>query len=217
MHRTALRTVAVSGAAIAGLVLAGCAGDGGGTGGGDFAGQTLQVSATWSGAEQENFEAVLGVFEEQTGATVEYSSFGDNGATTLNTQVEGGNPPDVAVVGQPALLQQLATDGALVPLGDEAAANVADNYAQDWIDLGTVDGELYGVWFKAANKSTMWYNADIYDEAGAAVPEDWDDFLAQLQLVSDAGYYGISIGADVGWPLTDWFENVYLRTAGGDM
>src|SRR5690606_23850031 len=27
----------------------------------------------------------------------------------------------------------------------------------------------------------------------------------------------ISIGADVGWPLTDWFENVYLRTAGGDM
>jgi alpha-glucoside transport system substrate-binding protein len=205
---------------VAALALAGCAGDGGGgTGGGDFAGTTLQVSATWSGAEQENFEAVLDLFEEQTGASVEYSSFGDNGATTLNTQVTGGNPPDIAVVGQPALLQQLATDGALVPLGDEAAANVADNYSQSWIDLGTVDGELYGVWFKAANKSTMWYNADIYDEAGASADDaaDWDGFLEQLQLVSDAGYYGISIGADVGWPLTDWFENVYLRTAGAEM
>lgn len=205
---------------VAALALAGCAGDGGGgTGGGDFAGTTLQVSATWSGAEQENFEAVLDLFEEQTGATIEYSSFGDNGATTLNTQVTGGNPPDIAVVGQPALLQQLATDGALVPLGDEAAANVADNYSQSWIDLGTVDGELYGVWFKAANKSTMWYNADIYDEAGATADgaADWDGFLEQLQLVSDAGYYGISIGADVGWPLTDWFENVYLRTAGAEM
>lgn len=217
MHRTALRTATVSGAVIAGLVLAGCAG-GGGTGGGEFSGTTLQVSATWSGAEQENFEAVLDVFEQETGATVEYSSFGDNGATTLNTQVEGGNPPDVAVVGQPALLQQLATDGALVPLGEEAAANVADNYSQSWIDLGTVDGELYGVWFKAANKSTMWYNADVYDEAGATAEgaADWDGFLEQLQLVSDAGYYGISIGADVGWPLTDWFENVYLRTAGAE-
>jgi len=214
MHRTALRTATVSGAVIAGLVLAGCAG--GTAGSGEFSGTTLQVSATWSGAEQENFEAVLDVFEQQTGATVEYSSFGDNGATTLNTQVEGGNPPDVAVVGQPALLQQLATDGAIVPLGAEAAANVADNYSQSWIDLGTVDGELYGVWFKAANKSTVWYNADIYDEAGASVPEDWDGFLDQLQVVSDAGYYGISIGADVGWPLTDWFENVYLRTAGAE-
>lgn len=217
MRNSTARTAGVAGLAIAGLALAGCAGGGTPGGGGDFAGTTLEVSATWSGAEQENFEAVLDVFEQQTGATVNYTSFGDNGATTLNTQVEGGNPPDVAVVGQPALMQQLATDGALAPLGEDAAANVADNYAQDWIDLGTVDGELYGVWFKAANKSTMWYNADIYDEAGAGVPEDWDDFLAQLQLVSDAGYYGISIGADVGWPLTDWFENVYLRTAGGDM
>lgn len=216
MGNTATRTVGLAGVAITGLVLAGCAG-GGSNGGGDLAGETLEVSATWSGAEQQNFEAVLDVFEEQTGATVNYTSFGDNGATTLNTQVEGGNPPDVAVVGQPALMQQLATDGALVPLGDDAAANVADNYAQDWIDLGTVDGELYGVWFKAANKSTVWYNADIYDEAGAEAPEDWEGFLEQLQLVSDAGYYGISIGADVGWPLTDWFENVYLRTAGGDM
>ncbi|MFN8048098.1 MAG: hypothetical protein U0P48_05915 [Ancrocorticia sp.] len=24
------------------------------------------------------------------------------------------------------------------------------------------------------------------------------------------------MGADVGWPLTDWFENIYLRTAGPD-
>lgn len=217
MTHTALRTVGVAGIAITGLVLAGCAGDGGPDGGGEFSGTTLEVSATWSGAEQANFEAVLDGFEQETGATVNYTSFGDNGATTLNTQVEGGNPPDVAVVGQPALMQQLARDGALVPLGEDAAAAVADNYAQDWIDLGTVDGELYGVWFKAANKSTVWYNADVWDEAGAEAPEDWDGFLEQLQLISDAGYYGISIGADVGWPLTDWFENVYIRTAGGDM
>jgi alpha-glucoside transport system substrate-binding protein len=217
MHRTALRTAGVAGIAIAGIALAGCAGNGGTGGGGDFAGTTLEVEATWSGAEQENFEAVLDLFEQETGAQVNYTSFGDQGATTIGTQIEGGNPPDVAVVGQPALMQQLATDGHIVPLGDEAADAVAANFAQDWIDLGTVDGELYGVWFKAANKSTVWYNSDIYDEAGASVPEDWDGFLEQLQLVSDAGYYGISIGADVGWPLTDWFENVYLRTAGGEM
>lgn len=185
--------------------------------GNDFSGQTLEVAAAWSGSEQANFEAVLDVFEEQTGATVNYTSFGDQAATTLGTQIAGGNPPNVALLAQPALLQQLANDGNLIALNDATRAAVEENYAQSWIDLGSVDGTLYGVWFKGANKSTMWYNADIYDAAGATVPTDWDDFLAQLRLVTDSGYAGISIGADVGWPLTDWFENVYLRTAGGDM
>ena len=170
--------------------------------------------AAWSGAEQDNFEAVLEEFESQTGATVNYTSFGDNGPTYIQGQLEGGTPPNVAVVGQPALMQELATNGDILPLSDAALQAVEENYSQDWIDLATVDGEVYGVWFKAAHKSTVWYNAEIYDEAGAVEPETWEDFQEQLQLVTDAGYAGISIGADVGWPLTDWFENVYLRVAG---
>ncbi|MGJ0203509.1 ABC transporter substrate-binding protein [Leucobacter sp. gxy201] len=215
-----LRSIGVTSvalAATAALVLTGCSG---GTSGddvavdGDFSGETLTIAAAWSGAEQKNFEAVLGAFEDATGAKVDYTSFGDNGPTYIQGQLEGGTPPNVAVLGQPALMQSLAENGDIQPLGDSVKSAVEKNYAQSWLDLGSVDDELYGVWFKGANKSTMWYNADIYDEAGASEPEDWDDFLTQLGLVSDAGYSGISIGADVGWPLTDWFENVYLRTAG---
>ena len=215
-NRRVIAPIAIT--AALGLALAGCAGGGGADDAvdGDFAGTTLEVSAAWSGAEQENFELVLDKFEADTGATVNYTSFGDKAATTLGTQIEGGNPPDVAVLAQPALLQSLAADGNLAPLSDATLATVTDNYAQSWIDLGSVDGTAYGVWFKASNKSTVWYNADIYDEAGAVAPENWDDFLTQLQLITDSGYAGISIGADVGWPLTDWFENVYLRTAGGE-
>ncbi|WP_232331374.1 ABC transporter substrate-binding protein [Agromyces laixinhei] len=208
--------IAVAGTAALALTACTSGGDEGG-GGGDFAGETLEVAAAWSGAEQENFEAVLAEFESQTGATVNYSSFGDNASTVLGGQIEGGSPPNVAMLAQPALMQQFADDGVLIPLSDDTLATVEENYSQSWVDLGSVDGTTYGVWFKASNKSTVWYNADIYDQAGAEAPEDWDGFLEQLQLVADSGYAGISVGADVGWPLTDWFENVYLRTAGGDM
>lgn len=196
------------------LVLTGCSGGGGDESLGDFEGETLTVAAAWSGAEQENFEAVLQEFSDRTGAQVDYTSFGDNGPTYIQGQLEGGTPPSVAVIGQPALMQSLAQNGDIVAVGEGVQSAVAENYADTWADLGSVDGDLYGVWFKVANKSTVWYNSDIYDEAGAEAPEDWDGFLEQLQLVSDAGYSGISVGADVGWPLTDWFENVYLRTAG---
>ena len=217
-HRVALSIAAI---AATGLVVAGCASGGGDNAetpaAGEFAGQTLNVVAAWSGAEQKNFELVLKKFEDQTGAKVNYTSFGDNGPTYIQGQLEGGTPPNVAVIGQPALLQSLGKNGDLIPVTDEVKSLVDKNYSQSWIDLGSVDGDLYGVWFKAANKSTMWYNADIYDEAGATVPTDWDSFMTQLQVVQDSGFSGISVGADVGWPLTDWFENVYLRTAGPEM
>ncbi len=222
-HRRRQRVVfSLAAIAATGLVVSGCAGGGGGGGSssapsGEFAGQTLNVVAAWSGAEQKNFELVLKKFEDDTGAKVNYTSFGDNGPTYIQGQLEGGTPPNIALTGQPALLQSLAAQGDLIPVSDEVKKVVEANYSQSWIDLGSADDQLYGVWFKASNKSTMWYNSDIYDEAGATVPSDWDGFMEQLQLVQDSGFSGISVGADVGWPLTDWFENVYLRTAGGEM
>ena len=220
------RTIAGIGAGVVGaLVLAGCAtgGDttaGPATDGPDLSGQTLTVSADWSGAEQENFEQVLAGFEEATGASVTYESLGTDIATVLGQRLEQNSPPDVAVIPQPGLLRQLVEDDALVPLSDATLATSQENFSQDWIDLGSVDGTAYGVWFKGANKSTMWYNADTYATVGMdpeAAAADWQGFLDQLRLATDLGYSGISVGADAGWPLTDWFENVYLRTAGGEM
>ncbi len=179
-----------------------------------LAGVTLTVAADWSGAEQANFEKVLAQFQTDTGAKVTYTSYGNNVATTLNTKIAGGTPPDVAVIPQPGLMKDLATKGSLIPLSGAALAEVKKNYSQTWIDLGSVNGKVYGVWFKGSNKSTVWYNTNVYKNAGASVPTTWTDFLKQLKLISDSGTPGLSIGADVGWPLTDWFENVYLRTAG---
>src|SRR5690606_32667547 len=110
--------------------LAGCAGDNGDDAPvdlGDFSGVTLEVAGAWSGDEQANFEAVLAEFEAETGATVNYTSFGDQAATTLGTQIEGGSPPNIALLAQPALLQSLAADGNLIPVSDDTRSAIGDN------------------------------------------------------------------------------------------
>ena len=182
----------------------------------DLGGTTVNVAASWSGTEQENFQKVLAGFEEATGATVQYTSFGDKAADYLGTQIAGGSAPDVALIAQPGLLKQFVADGSIKPLSDDTLATVKENYAQTWVDLSSVDGKDYGVWLKASNKSTIWYNTSLYDAAGVTPPQTWDDFVAALQTLSDSGVAGISVGADVGWPLTDWFENAYLRIAGAE-
>ena len=189
---------------------------GGGGGGGDLEGESLEVAAVWTGAEQENFEKVLAAFEEETGADVTFRSTGDDIATVLGTRIEGGDPPDVAILPQPGLMADLAERDALQPIEDVAGDVVDDNYAAVWRELGSVDGELYGVWFKAANKSTVWYSTAALEDAGVEPPETWDDMIEMSQTVADSGVPAFAIAGGDGWTLTDWFENVYLRVAGGE-
>ena len=189
---------------------------GGGEGGGDVSGGVSVVS-TWSGPEQASFEEVIAGFEEQyPDVDVSYDSAGDALPTVLSTAVEGGNPPDVAVVAQPGLVQGYVERGALQPL-DFAQETIAENFAESVIEVGTFEDQLYAVLFKASNKSTYWYNVQAFEDAGVEATEDWDEFLTNAETIKASGMPAYSIGGAEGWTLTDLFENIYLRTAGADM
>lgn len=188
----------------------------GGDGGGELAGERIEVAAVWSGDEQESFGAVLSAFEEETGAEVSFRSTGDDIATVLGTRLEGGSPPDVAMLPQPGLLRDLVARDALQPVDDIVGDLVDEHYSEDWRALATVDDTLYGVFFKAANKSTVWYRPEAFEDAGIETPETWEDFIAAAETLRDSGVTPLAVGGGDGWTLTDWFENVFLRVAGGE-
>jgi ABC-type glycerol-3-phosphate transport system substrate-binding protein len=117
---------------------------------------------------------------------------------------------------QPGLLNELGRNGSLKPIEDVAGPIVDEFYASIWRDLGTVNGTLYGVWFKAANKSLVWYRVGAFEQAGVVPPRDLEGFAAVAREITAAGIPAFARGAHDGWTLTDWFENVYLRLAGPD-
>lgn len=217
--------------AIGALALTGCSDSGGGKdkpdkgSGGDkessssvalpkLNGEKLSVAAVWTGAEQANFVKVLKEFESRTGATVTFVPAQDPIVNFLGTKIAGGQPPDVAMIPQVGAIRQAAEKKWAKPVGAEAKAQLAKNYGKVWQDLGAVDGTQYGVYFKAANKSLIWYNAKAFENAGAAEPKTWKDFLATAETVSASGVTPVSVGGADGWTLTDWFENIYLSQAG---
>jgi ABC-type glycerol-3-phosphate transport system substrate-binding protein len=173
----------------------------------------ISVLATWTGAEGENFQAVLdGFMEQYPNVKVTYKSAKEP-ATVLSTSVEGGNPPDLAALPQPGFMTDFAQRGALKPI-EFARDKIGEGFSESWLQLGEVDGELYGLFFKGANKSTVWYNVQAFEDAGVEPPQDWDEFVENAQTLKQSGVTPFSIGGADGWTLTDLFENIYLRTAG---
>jgi alpha-glucoside transport system substrate-binding protein len=176
----------------------------------------VSVVGVWTGDEQKSFQAVLDKFHAKyPNVTVKYNPAGDNVPTVLATAVQGGNPPDLATIAQPGLIEEFQKKGAIKPL-DFAKDTVSANYPPDFVKLGTIGGKLYSFVFKGANKSTVWYNVGAFKNAGVTAPKTWDEFLTAAKTLKASGLPAYSLGGGDGWTLTDLFENIYLRQAGGD-
>jgi len=174
----------------------------------------VSMIGIWTATEQQSIQAVIAGFHKKfPGVTVSYTSAGNDTPTVLKTRLAGGKPPDVAAIGQPALVREFAKGGKLKPL-TFAQAEIRANYGPNGIALGSVKGKLYGLFFKAANKSTVWYNVKAFKNAGVTPPKTWPQLLAAAKTIRGSGLPAYAIGGSEGWTLTDLFENIYLRTAG---
>ena len=177
---------------------------------------SVSFMGIWTGEEQASFQAVIDAFNEQfPNVKVKYNPVGDNLPTVLSTAVSGGNPHDLAEVAQPGLIQGFVDQGALKPI-DFAQEDMKANFADSILQVGTFDSKLYGLLFKSANKSTIWYNVAAFEDAGVEPPDDWATLLEDAKTIKSSGLPAYSIGGADGWTLTDLFENLYLRIAGAE-
>ncbi|TFH21413.1 MAG: carbohydrate ABC transporter substrate-binding protein [Acidimicrobiales bacterium] len=192
------------------------------SGGADISGATITVT----GPERDESEAgsiqeVLSAWGEANGVEVTYTGDADWEAN-INTQVQGGNPPDISFFPQPGKLADFARAGNVAALTDEVAAAVDANSGEAWIPFGNVDGVQYGVPTKADLKSLVWYQPSAFEAAGYEVPTTFDEFTALVdQMTADGGpkalCVGIESGQATGWTFTDWVEDMVLRQHGPDV
>jgi len=228
------KRVAITGLALASLLsVAACGGgssnspkanasqSGGGSSptasGPNLKGASFDILGQWTGGEQAAFQAVINAFDQQTGATGHYTpAAGGDEAGVLGTKVAGGTPPDIAILSLPGAIAEYAKPGKIYPVSSAVQSAVNSNFSSEWGTLGSYNGKMYCVPVDAANKSTMWYNAKLFSNAGiSSPPQSWDDLIKDGKTLSASGVQvPISVGGGDGWTLTDWFENVYLRTAG---
>jgi alpha-glucoside transport system substrate-binding protein len=142
----------------------------------------------------------------------------------LTTRIQAGNPPDIAILPNPGLMNQFATAGNLKPLNPMLDMNIINQqYPSSWINLGTVNNNLCALFIKAANKSMIWFDPKVFLANGWAIPQTYDELIALSNTIVSAGKIpanpwsvGVESGQASGWPATDWMAQYFLSKYGGD-
>jgi alpha-glucoside transport system substrate-binding protein len=133
-------------------------------------------------------------------------------------RAKAGNPPDIAIVPQPGLVKQLVATGTAKVAPAAVAANVDKFWSPEWKAYTTVDGKYYGAPSGANVKSLVWYSPSEFKDKGYQVPTTLDELKSLSdKMVSDGKKpwcAGIASGEATGWVITDWMEDMMLRSAG---
>ncbi|MGW3284809.1 alpha-glucoside ABC transporter substrate-binding protein [Streptomyces sp. NPDC001002] len=155
----------------------------------------LVVLGPWTGKEGEAFEAALAKLDDGTGRRYTYEGTRSL-RETLVSQLEAGDPPDVAILNSIGELTEYARRDRLKPLAEESAERA---YAP-WSPTLLVDSKRRTYWvpLKVDLKSLVWSRKG----ASSAVPK-W--------------CVGMASQATSGWPGTDWVEDILLHQAGPDV
>jgi alpha-glucoside transport system substrate-binding protein len=182
---------------------------------------TVSVLGIWDGAELESFKAMVAPWEEKTGGTMAFSGIRDL-ISVLTVRLEAGNPPDVAILPNPGQMVELAKKDKLIYLDSFLDMNkINQQYSQTWLDLGSRDGHLYGIFMRANSKSTVWYNPNYFTSHGWSVPNTWDEMINLSDRIVSEGKSPWSVGLESdessGWPATDWIGEILLHESGGDV
>ncbi|HET7327893.1 MAG TPA: ABC transporter substrate-binding protein [Nocardioidaceae bacterium] len=182
----------------------------------------VQILGAFPDPEAGFFEDSLKNFEQESGIDVTYVASTDY-TTEIRTRVQGGNPPDIGLFPQPGLVLELGASNDAIPLNDLIALDdVEKTVIPGFLDAVTdEEGNVFAAPMRMAVKSIVWYPKPEFEEAGYQVPETWSEMqdLAE-QMKSDGNTpwcLGAEAGADTGWVLTDWVEDMVLRTAGPDV
>jgi len=184
-----------------------------------YKGKAVTIQVQWTGGELTNFENALADFAAATGIKIQVDSIPSSHETVLKSRIEGGAPPDIAQLAQPTPVLAYAAEGKVIDIATFMdPAKLQADYPST-IGLVSTDSKIWGVPYKADSKSNVWYPIKAFAAKGYEVPKTWDELIALSdKIVADGSNpWCISAGGPgdaTGWQITDWIEEVVLKTKG---
>jgi alpha-glucoside transport system substrate-binding protein len=187
---------------------------------GKYKGKVVSMAGPFTDADAVKFDNSVKAFEAATGIDIQYEGSKEFEAS-ITIRLDGGDAPDIVDFPQPGLLATAVKKGQAVDLNTVINPEwLKKNYSSSWLQMGTMEGPkgpiTAGIWGRANGKSLVFYPKAKFDAAGYKVPQTWDEMMALTEQIAADGdtpwCIGMESGAATGWAMTDWIEDVMLRT-----
>ena len=150
-------------------------------------------TADWWVGFEKDFEAA----NENIDLVVDVVSWNDI-YTVVNTRISNNDAPDILNID---VFADYQADGLLLPAQDYISEATYAKFYQSFLDQSVVDGTVWAV-PDLASARAMYYNKDILDAAGVAVPTTWDELVAAAQAIkaynADIYPWGVDMTTDEG-------------------
>ncbi|WP_322805906.1 ABC transporter substrate-binding protein [Thermanaerothrix sp.] len=174
-------------------------------------GDELTMLYQWSGQEEARLNEILKPLVDACGIVIKPESTRDQ--ALLDTKVQAGTPPDIAFWNVAQLVQY---QDKLVPMDTLGAHR--ENYADFFVQPGTINGKWLGLPVKADIKTIIWYSPAVFKAKGYTVPTTWEELDALVEKMVANGdvpwSMGFESGDATGWTGSDFIQDILLVKRG---
>lgn len=135
------------------------------------------------------------------------------GKNVLLTQINSGQPPDIANYSGGGLLEFVGAK-VVEPLDDHLGKDFLQPFVPAALDAMRVGGKLMGMPYFLDPRG-LFYRKDLFDQAGLKAPETWDDVMQAAQKLNKApSMYGIGIGVSGPSGRSDYWWYAWIGAIG---
>jgi alpha-glucoside transport system substrate-binding protein len=178
----------------------------------------VRVAVAWSAAELVAFRRLLDDLDGLDGwgpkpYAVEPVPLGDDISTALAAR--GAGRVDIVMLPMPGLVWE--NRDVVRPLPPEilSYSDFEGTYDLVWRDLlcdpnEGGDAAAYGLPFKLAHESLVWYRPCVFAEYGLEPPSTWEEWTQVNAELAHRGVAPLAVAGADGWMLTLFFENILL-------
>jgi alpha-glucoside transport system substrate-binding protein len=196
---------------VTGLLLAGCSSTptAGNVGTDDG---IVKIQGSLIGTDAAQLEKSWAGWEAANHIKIEYSG-SSNFEEQIATEAQQGNTPDLAIIAQPGLVDDLAKLGYLQKLPSAVQTTVTANFSSEWTSHTVVNGNNYAAPLLASLDGWVVYSPTRFTQLGLKVPQSWSDLLTLTEYLrsndnsapwcegfdtdADSGSTGASMVADM--------------------
>lgn len=181
----------------------------------------LEVTHWWtSGGEAAAVAEFARLFNEKTPHTWVDSAIAGSGSTfrpIVIGRILGGDPPGATQFNHGRQAEELVEAGLMLDLTDLAEQEGWRDiiFPPSLLDSCTVDGRIYCVPVNIHSWQWIWLSHQAFADAGVAVPQNWDEFVASAPALKKAGKIPLAMGQQ-SWQNNGAFDVMAIAIAGLD-